>query len=126
MARAAISGIGLFSALGSNAAETAENLFSQTHRLPDVPRRIKTALSKPVFELPTPSDRRVPLTFLLSALEEALADAGLTKEDLKHRKVGIAIGTTVACQLDNIPFYEQLRNGSVPENRQITQLPSAK
>lgn len=118
MARAAISGIGLFSALGSNAAETAENLFSQTHRLPDVPRRIKTALSKPVFELPTPSDRQVPLTFLLSALEEALADAGLTKEDLKHRKVGIAIGTTVACQLDNIPFYEQLRNGSVPENGQ--------
>ncbi|MBO5680080.1 MAG: beta-ketoacyl-[acyl-carrier-protein] synthase family protein, partial [Lentisphaeria bacterium] len=118
MARAAISGIGLFSALGSNAAETAENLFSQTHRLPDVPRRIKTALSKPVFELPTPSDRRVPLTFLLSALEEALADSGLTKDDLKHRKVGIAIGTTVACQLDNIPFYEQLRNGSVPENGQ--------
>lgn len=118
MARAGISGIGLFSALGSNAAETAENLFSQSHRLPDVPRRIRTALSKPVFELPTQSDRRVPLTFLLSALEEALADAGLTKEDLKHRKVGIAIGTTVACQLDNIPFYEQLRSGTVPENGQ--------
>lgn len=118
MARAGISGIGLFSALGSNAAETAENLFSQSHRLPDVPRRIRTALSKPVFELPTQSDRRVPLTFLLSALEEALADAGLTKEDLKHRKVGIAIGTTVACQLDNIPFYEQLRSGVVPENGQ--------
>lgn len=118
MARAGISGIGLFSALGNNAAETAENLFSQSPRLPDVPRRIKTALSKPVFELPTQSDRRVPLTFLLSALEEALTDAGLTKEALKGRKVGIAIGTTVACQLDNIPFYEQLRSGSIPENGQ--------
>lgn len=118
MARAGISGIGLFSALGNNAAETVENLFSQSPRLPDVPHRIKTALSKPVFELPTQSDRRVPLTFLLSALEEALADAGLTKEDLKDRKVGIAIGTTVACQLDNIPFYEQLRSGTIPEDGQ--------
>lgn len=118
MARAGISGIGLVSALGNNALETAENLFSLSPRLPAPPTRIQTGLSRPVFELQTESDRQVPLTFLLTALNEALENAGLTRDDLKQKRVGIAIGTTVACQLDNIPFYEQLRSGTIPESGQ--------
>lgn len=120
MARAGISGIGLISALGCNSLETAKNLFSMSPKLPAPPKRIRTGLTRPVFELETETERQIPLMFLLKALQEALEQAKLTKEYLQQKRVGIAIGTTVACQLDNIPFYERLRNnGSTTESQPI-------
>ena len=118
MALAGISGFGIVSALGKNVPETAENLFASSPRLPRKPTRINTELSKPVFELPDAPDKQIPLSFLLSALDEALLRAKLTREDLQKKRVGIAIGTTVACQLDNIPFYQQLRSGETIGNNQ--------
>lgn len=51
MSRAGISGIGVISALGKNAAETRRNLFASAPvRLPEPPRRIETKLALPVFE----------------------------------------------------------------------------
>ena len=115
MSRAGISGAGVISALGDNAERTRSALFSPSPRLPEVPRRIATKLALPVFEIPLPPDRAglpsLPLRFLLQALDEALADARLTREDLRSRRVGIAIGTTVACQLDNLECHARLRQG---------------
>lgn len=113
MARAGISGIGVISALGRNAAETAAALFADSPQLPARPTRFETKLSLPVFEIPDPepdAPTGMPLRFLRAALKEALADAKLTPEMLRSRKVGIAVGTTVACQLDNIPCYDRLRH----------------
>ena len=113
MSRAGISGIGIISALGRNAAETVVALYADTPKLPAPPTRIETKLSLPVFEIPDPEPAAptgMPLRFLRAALKEALTHAKLTPEMLRSRKVGIAVGTTVACQLDNIPCYDRLRH----------------
>ena len=112
-------GIGVISAIGANVAETRRNLYAETPRLPALPRRIQTTLPLPVFEVEgVVPDETQPGGFTMQllriALEEALDNAGLTKETLKERKVGVVIGTTVACQLNNIPFYAELRAGHSP------------
>ena len=114
MSRAGISGVGVISALGDGAAATRDALFSPSPRLPEAPRRIATKLDLAVFEIPVPEMPEIPgipLRFLLRALDEALADAKLTREELKNRRVGIAVGTTVACQLDNLDCHARLRKG---------------
>ena len=117
MPRAGISGFGIISALGGNVPETECALFSGPTRLPMPPRRIETALKLPVFEIEVPEVPAdvpgIPLRFLLRALDEALEDARLTRQDLQKRRVGVAIGTTVACQLDNIATHARLRTGDL-------------
>jgi len=119
MSQAGISGIGVISALGRNVEATCRALFGSDPVLPKPPQRIETALSLPVFEIEVPESTenlsRLPLRFLLTALREALADARLTPEDLKGRRVGIAVGTTVACQLDNIPCHARLRQDDLSD-----------
>ena len=135
MPRAGISGVGVISALGKNAEETRRNLFASVPvRLPAPPRRIETKLELPVFEIPVPEvdpadeTLKFPLRFLLHALAEALADARISPEELRTRRVGIAVGTTVACQLDDIPCYTRLRQQDysepAPVLRYVTGLPA--
>ncbi len=114
-----VSGIGMISALGPDIPNTASALYSLQPRLPALPRKVETALKLPVFEIP--DMEAVPgipggfsLQMLRCALQEALAAAGLNARDLARQRVGVCIGTTVACQLNNIPFYETLRSGATP------------
>ena len=114
MSRAGISGMGVISALGDGLEATRKALFGSAEPVPRLPRRFETALDLPVFEIPDPApagDIGLPLRFLLHALDEALAAAKLTRETLRTMRVGIAIGTTVACQLDNIPCHARIRKG---------------
>ena len=119
MSRAGISGVGVISALGDSAETTRSALFAPSPHLPETPRRIATKLELPVFEIPLPPDETglpsLPLRFLLHAFNEALADARLTREALRSRRVGIAIGTTVACQLDNLDCHARLRQGDLSD-----------
>ena len=119
MSRAGISGMGVISALGDGVENTRRALFSTSPRLPETPRRFDTALELPVFEIPIPpeggADTGLPMRFLLHALDEALANARLTRGELRSRRVGIAVGTTVACQLDNIPCHERIRRGDLSD-----------
>ena len=119
MSRAGISGMGVISALGDGIAATRNALFSASPRLPEAPRRFDTALTLPVFEIPIPPDggpdTGLPVRFLLHALDEALAGARLTRDELRKRRVGIAVGTTVACQLDNIPCHDRIRRGDLSD-----------
>jgi 3-oxoacyl-(acyl-carrier-protein) synthase len=132
MSRTGISGMGVISALGDGTAATRSSLYSPSPRLPEVPRRFATALSLPVFEIPVPPgddpDTGLPARFLLHALDEALASARLTRDDLRARRVGIAVGTTVACQLDNIPCYDGIRHGDLsdlsPVLTYVTKMPA--
>ena len=119
MTPSSILGIGVISAIGNNAEETRRNLYTETPRLPALPRRIDTTLPLPVFEIPgivpdVSQPGGVSVQLLRTALEEALDDAKLTASALQKLRVGVAIGTTVACQLNNIPFYAELRAGGNP------------
>ena len=114
-----IIGTGIISAIGRDLAENAASLFADGNPAPKPPTRFKTALKNPVFEIPdlkAQEDRAggISVQLLEIALDEALASAGLSRAALKGRRVGVAIGTTIACQLNNIPFYETLRTGKLP------------
>ena len=133
MARAGISGIGVISALGGDVPETMRRLFApEPERLPEPPRRFETQLELPVFEIAAPEAPAeavgLPLRFLLHALEEALRAARLGPAELGGRRVGVAVGTTVACQLDNIPCYARLREDDfgdlAPVLRYVTGMPA--
>ena len=119
MAKAGISGRGIVSSLGRGVAETVRNLYADNPKLPALPRRLATSLPLPVFELEldtppnTPGGRTVELLNL--ALDEALDEAGLSRPSLKGQRIGVAVGTTVACQLNDIPFHAVLRTGNVSD-----------
>ena len=115
-----IIGIGIISAIGKNLSETKKNLFADTPVLPHPPTKIKTSLNLPVFEIPdVPPLPDYPGNYtgqiLNMALDEAFAQTNLSSDDLKKLRVGVAIGTTVACQLNSIPFYATLRKGETPD-----------
>ena len=119
MARAGISGIGIKSALGGNRTETLKNLFADFPALPGGTDRYQTELDLPVFTLPEKKDPEFffewPVYLLQHALEEALSHANLTLDDLKNKRVGVAVGTTVACQLNSLCAYTKLRNGDTAD-----------
>lgn len=121
MARAGISGIGIKSALGSGQTETLKNLFADQPALPGSTDRYETALNLPVFTVPDKKDPDFffewPIYLLQQALDEALANAKLTMDDLRSKRVGVAVGTTVACQLNSLSAYTRLRNGDTADAR---------
>jgi len=112
-------GIGLVSALGTGVSATVPALYADNPRLPALPTCLKTDLHLPVFDVPGLSRQPdqpggVSMQLLRLALDEALADARLTKAEMRRLRVGVAIGTTTACQLNNVPFYAVLRTGQRP------------
>ena len=114
-----ILGMGVISAIGNNTEETRRSLYTETPCLPALPQRIETALPLPVFEIQglRPDESQpggVSMQLLRIALEEALDNAKLSVAALQKLRVGVVIGTTVACQLNNIPFYAELRAGRNP------------
>ncbi|MDD8025046.1 MAG: beta-ketoacyl-[acyl-carrier-protein] synthase family protein [Acidobacteriota bacterium] len=60
------------------------------------------------------SDRTLCLEFLLIALEEALGRAGLRPDDLRGRRIGVCLGTTVGCTLNDEAFYRAYKKGERP------------
>jgi 3-oxoacyl-(acyl-carrier-protein) synthase len=114
-----ITGVGCISCVGDGYNDTASSLFRQ----PVCPAPSIVAgsnLELPVFELTgfrseqgRPGGRTLAL--LRHALEQALREAELSNCNLASLRVGVCIGTTVACQLNNIPFYAELRStGTAP------------
>ncbi|MGN1367007.1 MAG: beta-ketoacyl-[acyl-carrier-protein] synthase family protein [Victivallis vadensis] len=110
-----VSGFGAVSAVGVGVEATRAGLFAPPPR-PALPHRFGTVLELPVFEIASlPGTPGIAGGFTMEllrlALDEALREAGLTEEELAGKRVGVCIGTTVACQLNNIPFYADLRAG---------------
>ena len=113
--RVAVSGMGALSALGLSVAATRRSLYRAASE-PALPTRFATTLKAPVFELSAITARPgrpggVTNEMLSLALDEALSDAGLSRSALRGKRVGVAVGTTVGCQLNNIDFYAALRAG---------------
>ena len=121
MALSSIIGQGIISPIGRNLAENSEGLYAEKPALPRRPTRFATELERPVFEIPGLEPEfshagGVSVQLLEIALQEALCASGLSAKDLCGKRVGVAIGTTVACQLNDIPFYAMLRTGEMPGN----------
>lgn len=113
--RVYIVGCGCISNAGDGCAETLDGLY-RPGKAPDLPAEwIGTSLKIPLFEL---KQFRVyepsrTIALLEHAIDEALADTPVPLDILRKCRVGLAVGTTVACQLNNIPFYAKLRKNEV-------------
>ena len=116
----AITGLGCLSGAGMSLSEAMESLFSN-QRHPHPPRRFSTdhPVSYPVLELR--DEFKLPLDhqetvyartsqLALAAALEALADAGWTAENLRGKRVGVCIGTTVGCSLNCDDFYRAFKD----------------
>ncbi|WP_321389647.1 beta-ketoacyl-[acyl-carrier-protein] synthase family protein [uncultured Desulfuromusa sp.] len=116
----AITGLGCLSGAGMSLPESMENMFRK-QRYPHPPRRFSTdhPVSYPVLELR--DEFKLPLDhqetvyartsqLALAAALEALADAGWTAENLRGKRVGVCIGTTVGCSLNCDDFYRAFKD----------------
>jgi 3-oxoacyl-(acyl-carrier-protein) synthase len=108
----AISGMGVVSAAGADLAATLKSFAAA--RRPSGPLTLfRSAIEAPVFEahgFPGDTDTEGQRThrLALAAVREALAEAGLPS-DLSGLRAGVCLGTTVACQLNDLDFYDSLR-----------------
>jgi 3-oxoacyl-[acyl-carrier-protein] synthase II len=112
-----ITGIGGISAAGKNITEHLES-FRLMRRNAGLVSLFDTFLPYPVFEIKSSLINRQinkqknemrTLSLAMSALKEALHDAGLQK-DFSGIKTGVCLGTSVASQLNDIDFYRTYRN----------------
>ena len=122
--RVSVTGTGCISALGLNIDECMNNMFANV-RNTTFPNRFSTnhPVKYPVFQIsdqfnPRVSKKNKDLTLTaqlgLAAVYQALADAGIDPRDLKARRVGVCIGTTVGCTLNNDQFYIDYKQGRTP------------
>lgn len=112
---AAVTGLGCICAAGSTVEETMRSLYAG-ERNPAPPVLVKAGVEKvsPVFEIFTDlagegEGRNATRTTLLAikAAREALAQAGLDAATLKSARVGVIMGTTVGCTLNNDTFLRE-------------------
>ena len=125
--QAGITGLGCICAAGASLDEVMPALYS-ANRNPAQSKRIEVGLEKlpPVFEIASDLDHINPgnnetrtTLLLLSAVKEALSQSGLDADYLKRKRVGVVIGTTVGCTLNNEPFYRAYRAGKFPDVQPI-------
>lgn len=106
-----VTGLGLLSAAGKNADETLKSFYKgETYAGPVT--LFASEIKSPVFEVKDFSEnhfhsRLRTQNLCLAALKPALEDAGL--KNLKGKKIGIALGTTVGSILNDLDFYREYR-----------------
>lgn len=112
-----ITGLGVICAAGNGLAATLERLGCGERRAGPV-TLFPSTIDVPVFEVRGfPGGDRFPgqrtLALTLAALDEALAEARLS--DTRGLRIGVCLGTTVACQLNDLNFYRSYREtGAAP------------
>jgi len=117
----AVSGIGIISAAGDDVDANFANMIMGRRCPKAYPTLFDSEIHKPVFECNSsvlddvllPSRRTFALC--IKALNEALSDADLTISDLQNLKVGVCIGTTVACTLNDCNFYDNIRKNNLSD-----------
>ena len=121
----AITGMGCICAPGNNLEECIKSLFRGERKL-GAPMRFTSdhATTYPVFEVAddlasletrnTPDISRTGRLSLKVAFE-AIADAGLDREFLRSQRVGVCMGTTVGCVMNNGDFYRAYLKGQDPD-----------
>jgi 3-oxoacyl-[acyl-carrier-protein] synthase-1/3-oxoacyl-[acyl-carrier-protein] synthase II len=128
-----ITGMGCLCAAGNTLPQVMAAMYSGERR-PAPPVNFSAQLENPfpVFEIIKPLDysliralhpeispadwnsatRTTRLTMI--ALAEALEQSKLTIAQLRRHQVGVAMGTTVGCTLNNEPFYRAFRTAEFP------------
>jgi 3-oxoacyl-(acyl-carrier-protein) synthase len=119
-----ISGIGALSSAGADVPGTLKS-FREGRRNHSRPLAFDTTISNPTFQVEElliypkgrhENDRTLRLT--MTAVHEALVDAGFVDGELggipAGARVGVCLGTTVACQLNSIAFYAAFRRKENP------------
>ncbi|MBN2591435.1 MAG: beta-ketoacyl-[acyl-carrier-protein] synthase family protein [Sedimentisphaerales bacterium] len=104
-----ISGVGVISAAGSDLSSALISMENGQRCASDA-GWLKSPLKGPFFDVPdinVPTGKMRTLCLLEKALKQALEMAALP--DMTKLRVGIAMGTTVACQLNDLPFYSDYR-----------------
>lgn len=118
-----ITGIGCICAAGISLRTIMPALYSGK-RNPSAPTTFNAGIDKisPVFEvawslanIPPVTDASRTSLLALTAAMEALEQACLDHTSLQEKRVGVAIGTTVGCTLNNEPFYRAYRNKKNPD-----------
>jgi 3-oxoacyl-[acyl-carrier-protein] synthase-1/3-oxoacyl-[acyl-carrier-protein] synthase II len=120
----AVTGLGCLCAAGRTLPETLAALF-RGERSPAPPRRFATSHPTPfpVFEVADDFAGRDDLLrtslLALAAADEALVDAGWSRESLRPLRVGVCLGTTVGSAMNNEEFYRAYRQGETPSLQPI-------
>ncbi|MEN8126664.1 MAG: beta-ketoacyl-[acyl-carrier-protein] synthase family protein [Planctomycetota bacterium] len=119
-----VTGMGMLCAAGGNVPEVMDHLYSG-QRTPVISQRVRSDLHEtyPMFELPPsavpqgyyegPEPERCGL-LAIAAAKGAAKDAGLDADSLRHRRVGICIGTTVGNAMNNESFYADFLHQRFP------------
>lgn len=109
--RVYIAGCGCISCAGDGREETLRKLYVPPQPPGPPPDWVGTSLKIPLFALKQVRTDGASRTLVLldRAIREALADTSIPADRLRKLRTGLAIGTTVACQLNNIPFYAGVR-----------------
>ncbi len=121
----AVTGMGAVCCLGKNLTQCMDRMFNAPVD-PAPPSAFTTdhPVPYPVFNLPgdlplqlAAEGRDLSLTarMAIAAARQALEDAGIPPKDLKGKRVGVCMGTTVGSSLNNDPFYAQYRTGGSPD-----------
>lgn len=122
--RVSVTGKGIVSALGLNIDECMNNMFANVRNF-SFPSRFSTdhPIQYPVFQITDKFNLQVlqqnkDLTLTaklgLTAVYQALENAGINPCDLKNKRVGVCMGTTVGCTLNNDQFYMDYKSGKNP------------
>ena len=106
-----ISGMGVVSAAGCGVQASLKSMEAGERNFAPV-SLFESPIQVPVFEFKALPPRSTPgkmrtLELLEMALDEALQTAQLS--ETKGMRIGIAIGTSVACQLNDLDFYSTFR-----------------
>ena len=113
-----IAGVGAVSSAGSDVSSTLDS-FWNGRRNPAATLPFESSISCPTFQvsgelptLPPAMNRSRSLRLAMKAVREALGEAGIA--EFGDLRVGVCIGTTVASQLNSIPFYDAYRREGNP------------
>ncbi len=106
-----ISGVGAISAAGTDLSEAMASMASEERHFSDA-KWLGSPIKGPFFDVPNlsvPVGKMRTFCLLQIALKQALEMASLS--DMEGVRVGIAMGTTVASQLNDLAFYADYCEG---------------
>lgn len=104
-----ISGIGAISAAGHDVSKAMASMAREERHFSDA-EWLKSPIKGPFYDVPNlsvPTGKMRTLCLLQIALKQAMEMASLS--DLTKVRVGVAMGTTVASQLNDLEFYADYR-----------------
>lgn len=123
--KVSVTGKGVVSALGRTTNDCMTAMFSNEQNI-SFPNRFSTDHPEtyPVFQINDAFKFQVSLKSKdltltaqlgITAVYQALEDAGIDPGSLKSKRVGVCMGTTVGCTLNNDQFYIDYKQGKTPE-----------